>query len=80
MKKENTNSSFRSCYVIGVFAGTTVYNTQKAKAMSDIALANVEALASGEDRYEFWCCGNTSICAKGDNVDIYGRLSTSPCQ
>ena len=65
---------------LALFAGYNVYSSQKSDVMSDLALANVEALASGEDgdRYHFWCCGNTDICAKGDNIDIHGKLSTTP--
>jgi len=63
-----------------LIAGMNVYNARKPETMSDLALANVEALASSEDgKYHFWCCGNTDICAKGDDIDIHGRLSTTPC-
>ena len=34
--------------VFALIAGFNVYNAQKSGAMSDLALANVEALASGE--------------------------------
>lgn len=34
--------------VVAAVAGISVYTSQKADAMSDIALANVEALANGE--------------------------------
>lgn len=68
--------------VFALVAGYNVYTSQKSSnVMSDLATANVEALASGEgsNRYHFWCCGNTDICAKGDNVDIHGKLSRVPC-
>ena len=34
--------------VVGLIAGINVFNAQKSDVMSDIALANVEALAAGE--------------------------------
>ena len=34
--------------IFGVFVGNRVYSSQKADVMSELALANVEALASGE--------------------------------
>ena len=34
--------------VVAAVAGMGIYSSQKADAMSDIALANVEALAQGE--------------------------------
>ena len=33
----------------GLIAGFNVYNSQKSDVMSELALANVEALASGEE-------------------------------
>ena len=78
MKKNILKATFVAAFAL--IAGFNVYNAQKSDVMSDLALANVEALASGEDnRYHFWCCGNTDICAKGDNIDIHGKLSKTPC-
>lgn len=34
--------------VVGLIAGINVFNAQKTDVLSDIALANVEALANGE--------------------------------
>ena len=36
-----------------LIAGFNVYNSQKPEGMSDLALANVEALASGEDDWSY---------------------------
>lgn len=46
MKKKIITVAFVAA--LGIFAGYTAYNTQKPEAMSEIALANVEALAEGE--------------------------------
>lgn len=40
---------------IVVASGVNIYNSQKENGMSDIALANVEALAEGEVN---WCSNN----------------------
>ena len=71
-------------------AGYGVYASQKSDAMSDIMLANVEALAdinetdsSGQTLY---CCGNEDTCAKGEDEDtgegfiIHGVLSSKKCK
>lgn len=46
MKKNILKASFVAAFAM--IAGYSVYNSQKDVALSDIALANVEALASGE--------------------------------
>ena len=68
-------------------AGYGVQKSMKSKTnLSDLALSNVEALASGESEGStFYCCGNTCTCAKGTDQNgnefiIHGHLSTSPCQ
>ena len=35
--------------VVATFAGYNIYQSQRTVTMSDLALANVEALANGED-------------------------------
>ena len=53
-------------------AGYGVYTSQKETAMSDLAMANVEALAIGEVYPEFLCVGTNASChiyAPGDEVD-----------
>ena len=67
-------------------AGYGVYTNQKSETLSDLTLANVEALAdinetdsSGQTLY---CCGNEDTCAKGEDEDtgeefiIHGVLSS----
>ena len=39
--------------VVGLIAGINVFNAQKTDVLSDIALANVEALADAESYDEF---------------------------
>lgn len=60
--------------VVAAVAGMGVYSSQKADAMSDIALANVEALAQGEGSgdCEHYCIQNTSYncyLMYGDGID-----------
>ena len=71
-------------------AGYGVYANQKSEVLSDLTLANVEALAdinetdsSGQTLY---CCGNEDTCAKGEDEDtgeefiIHGVLSSKKCK
>lgn len=49
---------------IAFVSGVNVFNAQNSDVLSDIALANVEALASGEATVE--CCGSLwGICKDG---------------
>ena len=66
---------------IVMLGGTNVYNAHKCETLSDVALANVEALADDEsNKMDFWCCGNTGECAVGDNIVIHCKLSLKPCE
>ncbi|MFY1613952.1 NVEALA domain-containing protein [Macellibacteroides fermentans] len=74
--------------LIAAMAITAGWNFNQSKnevELSDLALANVEALANDESGGStFYCCGNTSTCAKGKDQNgnefiIHGRLSTNPC-
>ncbi len=54
--------------VVAVFAGYNVYQSQKGEMMSDLMLANVEALARGEgsvtcveDKGDTCVVGSTSV-------------------
>ena len=71
--------------VVATFAGYNIY-----QSMSEVAMANVEALAdinetdsSGQTLY---CCGNEDTCAKGEDEDtgeefiIHGVLSSKKCK
>lgn len=53
-------------------AGYTVYSTQQNTEMSDLALANVEALADTEIEIGPFCIDNWQIChiySPGDHID-----------
>lgn len=61
-------------------AGYGAYANQKANAMSDLMLANLEALASGESGGNVYCCGNYGTCMwiVGGGV-VKGVKFYSPC-
>lgn len=48
---------------IAVVSGINLFNAQKAETLSDIALANVEALA-GENPDDFNCWWDSEECVK----------------
>ena len=57
--------------VFALIAGFNVYNAQKSDVMSDLALANVEALAGGESG-GVHCCpdpGDSCTLSSGDVLD-----------
>lgn len=63
--------------VVAVFAGYNIYQSQNTVALSDLALANVEALADGESSSD---C-HATICNKSCKVGsiTYTYKSTSQC-
>lgn len=68
------------------FIGYNVYKAQSTKLLSDIAIANVEALANtGEGGSSTtYCCGNYGDCMKvilpnGTMTVIRGIRFNSPC-
>lgn len=67
-------------------AGYNVYCSQKPAEMSDMALANVEALAGSEGSggSTIYCCGNYGTCMKvmdsqGQVHDVAGIKFSTPC-
>lgn len=48
--------------VFATVAGYGIYTTQKTDSISDLALANVEALAQNESGKDVYCCGNYGNC------------------
>ena len=48
--------------VIAMVGGINVFNAQKTEALSDVALANVEALAGGEVYFPYICIGDDPYC------------------
>ena len=51
MKKNILKATLVAAF--GLIAGFNVYNSQKSDVMSELALANVEALATGEDDWSY---------------------------
>ena len=43
--------------VVALVAGINVYYSQRSVDISDVALANVEALAQGEAEFPYYCVG-----------------------
>ena len=61
--------------VVALISGINVFNAQKSESLSDIALANVEALAEEE-----WGAG--TICRWNSSYTIcneYGTREVCPC-
>ena len=56
---------------IAMVAGINVYNSQKTEVLSDVAMANVEALAESEkDLRPSKCWGSGKVdCFTGDKVE-----------
>lgn len=78
MKKKFIRATFVAAIVMA--CGINVFNAQKVETLSDVAMANMEALADDEsNKMHFWCCGNTGDCAIGDELVIHGKLSNKPC-
>ena len=57
--------------VFAFVAGYGVYTSQKETAMSDLAMANVEALASGEDGNYDCDAPYTATCSYEGSVRVY---------
>lgn len=72
--------------VVAMVAGINVYNAQKTKVLSDVAMANVEALASDSEHYmeggickgagagmkDVYCYGGYTICCWA-HMDVFGK-------
>ena len=77
MKKNILKIAF--VVAIAIVSGINVFNAQKSNVLSDIALANVEALAQGESGYHITCySGSCSsfLCICGSCVWGYTGTST----
>ena len=48
--------------VVALIAGINVYHSQRSVDISDVALANVEALAQGEVDFPYYCIGSAWAC------------------
>lgn len=63
---------------VAMVGGINVFNAQKFGALSDVALANVEALASVDDNW--YCVGDYGICfvdAEGVILGVYHSIDMS---
>ena len=66
--------------VIAIVAVINVFNSQKSEVLSDVAMANVEALARDESGKDIYCCGNAGTCAKiVGGGEIKGIPFYTPC-
>ena len=61
--------------VIVTVIGTYVFNAQKSEGLSDVALANVEALAGGDDG-NWYCVGDVDICYEDKEGKLKGKHYT----
>ena len=68
MKKNIFKLVFASAFAL--VAGYSIYASQKKVEMSDLAMANVEALASGEVIVGPWYCAGSGYC-----YDSYTNMS-----
>lgn len=48
--------------VVALIVGINVYHSQRTVDMSDVTLANVEALAQGEVEFPYYCTGSAWAC------------------
>ena len=74
MNLKHKNIMKRKFAVFAFVAGYGVYTSQKETAMSDLAMANVEALASGESG------GNHITCYSGSGSSFLCKCSTCTWQ
>jgi len=58
--------------VVAVFAGYNVYQSQKGGMMSDLMLANVEALANNTENGGEVSCTASTPCGSGGSVSCSG--------
>lgn len=72
MKKNILKAAFVAAFAM--IAGYGVYNSQKDVVLSDVALANIEALAGGEGASSHDCPGGRKECVRvivGNTVHIF---------
>ncbi|MFR3187655.1 MAG: NVEALA domain-containing protein [Phocaeicola sp.] len=68
MRKLIIKSAFVAAFI--AVAGYAAYNTQKDAKMSDLAMANVEALAGGESGGKVDCCPDPGDECKLSSGDV----------
>lgn len=79
MKKIIRKAAFVAAFALT--AGYGVYSSQEAVELSELALANVEALANFEGGSDVYCCGNYGDCMLilGGGT-VKGIKFFTPCQ
>ena len=60
---------------IALVSGINVFNAQKSETLSDVALANVEALANDDDG-NWYCVGDVDICYEDKEGKLKGKHYT----
>ncbi|WP_300761230.1 NVEALA domain-containing protein [uncultured Parabacteroides sp.] len=60
-------------------AGWNFNQSKNEVALSDLALANVEALARDEGGDYWWCCGYWGNCKADNGMYIHGVFRMVPC-
>ena len=69
--------------VMTAAALTAAWNINQSEneiKLSDLALDNVEALASREGGSGWWCCGYWGNCKSDGGSYIHGLFRVTPCQ
>ena len=77
-------------FIIGGIAATAIIAaavlnmnfSTKGDSFSDTFLANVEALAGGEEDHLYvWCCAPyTRVCLGNEHITVHGTLGKKPCK
>ncbi|WP_261385656.1 NVEALA domain-containing protein [Parabacteroides distasonis] len=65
--------------VVAVAAAWNINQSENEIKLSDLALDNVEALASGEGGSGWWCCGYWGNCKSDGGSYIHGLFRVTPC-
>lgn len=72
--------------LFAMVASYGIFTSLTTNSLSNLAMANVEALANGEGggTGTIYCCGNAAVCLRlidsnGNKRDVAGIQSTIPC-
>lgn len=60
---------------VAMVGGINVFNAQKFETLSNVALANVEALADDNDD-NWYCTGDDGVCLEDEKGVIKGKKHT----
>ncbi len=66
---------------MAITAGWSFNQSKNEVELSDLALANVEALAQGESGGNSWCCGIVGSCGIdwATGTTQWGQFRVTPC-